>query len=328
VNVTRIDGAPVNATLHTAGDNLLDQAALTYVIPMQPNGGFTLSGTVAFTFTGRAPPRGSRMDFLITAGNVTCQSTSEALYFISPDQLNTPRAVADNSGKVIWSWASEPFGSMPPNEDPDGDGQRFTFNLRFPGQYFDQETGLHYNYYRDYDPQTGRYVESDPIGLFGGMNTYAYVSGSPLSFMDLFGLYQCTYSISGHSMSCTPDDPSHPSFASSNYVAGNNLSASCPKEGCQNNPAAENVSKSGPLPEGTYSIGSQGDFPGAVSKNARSLTPMNVPNLGTRSGFQIHGCPDPEDCSRGCIAATTTKTRDTYNQLMNLEPRNVVTVVP
>jgi RHS repeat-associated protein len=74
-----------------------------------------------------------------------------------------------------------------PDENPSGLGA-FDLPLRLPGQYFDVETGLHYNYYRDFDPSLGRYGESDPVGLRGGLNTYAYVSGRPLDSYDPDGL--------------------------------------------------------------------------------------------------------------------------------------------
>ena len=64
----------------------------------------------------------------------------------------------------------------------------FPYNLRFPGQYYMAETGLNQNVNRDYDPLTGKYVESDPIGLIGGINTYAYGGGSPTDFVDPSGL--------------------------------------------------------------------------------------------------------------------------------------------
>jgi RHS repeat-associated protein len=65
-----------------------------------------------------------------------------------------------------------------------------------PGQYFNNETGLFYNYFRGYDPQTGRYIQSDPIGLAGGISPYAYVEGNPLSNSDPFALW--SISIAGY----------------------------------------------------------------------------------------------------------------------------------
>ncbi|QNA87722.1 RHS repeat protein [Massilia sp. Dwa41.01b] len=114
------------------------------------------------------------------------------MYYLYVDHLNTPRFITRSpDGKVAWRWDStDPFGLLPPNDNPAGLGV-FTMNLRMPGQYFDKNTNLFYNYYRDYDPQTGRYVESDPIGLRGGINTYGYVGGNPVSRIDPLGLEQC-----------------------------------------------------------------------------------------------------------------------------------------
>ncbi len=80
------------------------------------------------------------------------------------DHLNTPRLVADATGTTVWRWdQQEPFGNNPAAENPSGLGA-FDLPLRLPGQYLDKETNLHYNHYRDYDPLTGGYIQSDPIG--------------------------------------------------------------------------------------------------------------------------------------------------------------------
>jgi RHS repeat-associated protein len=103
---------------------------------------------------------------------------------VTPDHIGAPRAVVRSGDRVVvWNWRREPFGTGG-NEVETG----FEYGLRFPGQYFDAESGLHYNGRRDYDPVTGRYVESDPIGLRGGLNTYSYVRANPLGGIDPSGL--------------------------------------------------------------------------------------------------------------------------------------------
>lgn len=111
------------------------------------------------------------------------------VYRIYADQIDTPRVVTDTNGKTVWAWDSKPFGETVPNEDPDKDGLALHYSQRFPGQTFDMETGLHYNFHRDYNPQTGRYVQSDPTGLSGGLNTFGYVEGDPLLKRDPQGLW-------------------------------------------------------------------------------------------------------------------------------------------
>jgi len=123
-------------------------------------------------------------------------AANQTLHYIEADALGSPRVVFDaQRDAAVWAWplVGEAFGNDAPAEDLDGDGTGLAFNLRFPGQRYDAATQLNYNYFRDYDPGVGRYAESDPIGLGGGISTYAYVGGNPLSLVDPSGLiaYVC-----------------------------------------------------------------------------------------------------------------------------------------
>ncbi len=128
-------------------------------------------------------------DGTVAADAVKAVKTDEAsrIFYVHADHLNASRVVLDHQNRLRWRWLSDPFGQLPPEDNPSGLGA-FELNLRLPGQVFDRESNLHYNYFRDYDPASGRYVQSDPIGLEGGVNTYAYVGGNPLSLVDSLGL--------------------------------------------------------------------------------------------------------------------------------------------
>ena len=97
---------------------------------------------------------------------------TESISYLHTDHLLTARIATDNSQAVIWRWEGEAFGGTEATEL-----STIAVNLRFPGQYFDDETNLHYNHFRYYDPTIGRYITSDPIGLFAGFNTYNYGNG-------------------------------------------------------------------------------------------------------------------------------------------------------
>ena len=106
------------------------------------------------------------------------------------DQIDTPRAITRNSDEaILWRWdATEAFGNSTPTENPSGLGT-YKYNQRMPGQVFDPETNNVYNFNRDYQSRTGRYIQSDPIGLTSGVNTYSYVTNEPITGVDPLGLW-------------------------------------------------------------------------------------------------------------------------------------------
>ena len=213
--ISKINGNTLTTPLdlETTGDNLFnDKSAYAETPTAAGQTGMMVDGQVTVTWGSNPFPNGSRLGVTINAGSAPCvgaASTSTttgtttptttpvgtpgvtALYFAHPDHLGTPRAIttSDATNTKVWEWSnSDGFGANLPNEDPANTGTAFKYNLRFPGQYFDQETNTNYNYFRDYDPGTGRYIESDPMGLKGSINTYSYVKSSPLRLIDFFGL--------------------------------------------------------------------------------------------------------------------------------------------
>jgi RHS repeat-associated protein len=115
---------------------------------------------------------------MVTAGG--------SIYYYHNDHLGTPQKMTNENGALVWAADYLPFG------EADVTIETIENNLRFPGQYYDSETGLHYNYHRYYDPSTGRYLTPDPIGLDGGLNLYAYARNNPIMIIDPtgeFGLF-------------------------------------------------------------------------------------------------------------------------------------------
>jgi RHS repeat-associated protein len=108
-------------------------------------------------------------------------ATPNGLYFLHADRLGTPVSATTSRGASAWQGNYQPFGINT------GGVGLLTQNIRFPGQYDDTESGFYQNGFRDYNPAWGRYLESDPIGLSGGINTFGYANGNPVTRFDPMG---------------------------------------------------------------------------------------------------------------------------------------------
>lgn len=126
-----------------------------------------------------------KREYIYVMGNrfAMINSANYYMYFYHNDHLGTPILITDVYGALVWEGNYAPFGDVQVSENSSIEN-----NFRFAGQYFDTETGLHYNYHRYYDPKTGRYLTPDPIGLAGGINLYAYAYNNPVNLIDPFGL--------------------------------------------------------------------------------------------------------------------------------------------
>jgi len=124
-------------------------------------------------------------DYVFVNGSTLAKIENETISYIHTDHLGTPIKMTNSEKQLTWEINVMPFGEKLNISGTD------TNNLRFPGQYYDKETGINYNYFRDYNPQIGRYIQYDPLGLRGGINGYGYANNLPVSLSDFWGLTSC-----------------------------------------------------------------------------------------------------------------------------------------
>jgi RHS repeat-associated protein len=169
-----------------------------------------------------------------------------SLHGILTDHLNSPRAVFEiSTQKTVWRWdaVDDAFGEKLALEDPDANSVLFKFDMRFPGQLYDSESGLHQNGFRDYEAGGGRYIQPDPIGLNGGISTYGYVMGNPLLMSDPLGLdvYICRRPVN---VSWVPDwlskiAPNHMWIRTGSVERGMGGRCPVPGQGCSDAPYSQ-----------------------------------------------------------------------------------------
>ncbi len=226
------------------------------------------------------------------------------IYYAHNDHLGTPKLLTDSTGKPVWQASYTPFGLAMINADADNNGVAVTLNIRFPGQYYDVESGLHYNWFRYYDPAIGRYVTSDPIGLAGGVNTYGYVGGNPVNYTDPQGLTSLRFNRATGVLLVDPQIEGRASYP---------LTATSGEDGCS---CSETEKDRGPIPYGQYNINSSdvnilskwetikrnrpsilggGDW---GSRNVK-ITPLVGTEVYNRDGFYLH--EGTLNGSAGCI---------------------------
>lgn len=244
------------------------------------------------------------------------------IYFIHADHLNTPRVIVNQNNTPVWRWENtHAFGANLPDEDPDSNNKLFEYHSRFPGQYFDKETNLHYNYFRYYEPETGRYISPDPIGLAGGMNVYGYVNSNSVNQIDPFGLFEVIVNDTG--------GRNGPTYGGTMIVKGENGQLTIVPVSTWPNPTNPNPGIATGSYPGTYGPRAHQGRINGITVNNRAPVPTLAPNpaQGGRSfatGINIHcGYRANRRGSAGCITIDPDYCQQVWNILSPGETGNI-----
>ena len=264
--------------------NALNQRAYKNSAGVSTRFVYGLSGELLYELSSTGEAR-SHVWF---GGQMVAISRSDGVFTVYSDHLGRPKAVVDSGSQLKWSATNRAFEREVSFDTFGG------LNVGFPGQYLDAESGLWQNWHRTYDSSIGRYTQSDPIGLAGGINTYAYVGGNPISNVDPTGLL-CNWTQSTGSYSCY--DPMGNYYASGKGYAGAGVH--------KDSPGSQNIYKQGPLPKGCYKVSGVENHPTAGPYSLR-LMPLfkNDTSNSNRdlNSFLIHGDSPrrPGTASEGC----------------------------